>query len=302
MRVRLRFPNILHLVPIIILVGIVPAASARQSQDREEAPKIIRKSGGVLQSSAVKRVEPSYSPLAKAARISGTVVVEVTLDEGGNVIAARAISGHPLLKDSAVSAAKAWEFKPTLLQGVAVKVIGTITFNFHIDHTEDIEALRKKVAEDPNSAELHADLAEMLRIDSRFEEAIAEFSRALELGGESTVVLFQFGETYNAMGKVSESIEKYQKALNLNTDPEFVALIQMRLGEAFVRQGNNEEALTTFKQVIVARPEWADAHFNLGSVYLKLGDRQSAQSEFRILKNLNEELAERLGAAIQKSN
>lgn len=93
-------------------------------------PKIIRKSGGALQESAIKRIEPIYPPLAKAARISGSVVVEVTIDEQGGIISARAASGHPLLKDAAVTAAQEWRFSPARLQGVPVKVIGTITFNF----------------------------------------------------------------------------------------------------------------------------------------------------------------------------
>jgi protein TonB len=75
-------------------------------------------------------VQPNYPPLAKAARVAGAVVVEVTVDEDGGVISARAVSGHPLLKDAAVAAARAWRFTPTQLSGVPVKVIGTITFNF----------------------------------------------------------------------------------------------------------------------------------------------------------------------------
>jgi TonB family protein len=93
-------------------------------------PKLIRKSGGVLTDSATHRVVPESPPLARAARITGSVVVEVTVDEAGAVILARAISGHPLLKDAAVNAALHWEFKPTTLSGVPVKVIGTLTFNF----------------------------------------------------------------------------------------------------------------------------------------------------------------------------
>jgi TonB family protein len=93
-------------------------------------PKVVRKSGGVLQGSAVRRAEPTYPPLAKAAEVSGTVVVEITVDEEGNVIAASVVSGHPLLRDAAVEAARQWQFTPTTLQGEAVKVIGTLTFNF----------------------------------------------------------------------------------------------------------------------------------------------------------------------------
>jgi protein TonB len=68
--------------------------------------------------------------LAEAAQVSGPVVVEITVDEEGNVISARAVSGHPLLRDAAVEAARQWNFTPTTLQGEPVKVIGTLTFNF----------------------------------------------------------------------------------------------------------------------------------------------------------------------------
>ncbi|MBI3653813.1 MAG: M56 family metallopeptidase [Acidobacteria bacterium] len=93
-------------------------------------PKIIRKSGGVLQSSAVRRAEPIYPPLAQAAQVSSAVVVEVTINEEGYVDSARVLSGHPLLKDAAVAAARQWKFQPAMLQGKAVKVTGTMTFNF----------------------------------------------------------------------------------------------------------------------------------------------------------------------------
>ncbi len=95
-------------------------------------PSVVRKSGGVLAGEAVRRVDPSYPPLAKAAHVEGTVIVEVTIDEQGNVTSARALSGHPLLKDAAVSAARGWRYKPTFLGGVPVKVVGTLTFNFNL--------------------------------------------------------------------------------------------------------------------------------------------------------------------------
>jgi periplasmic protein TonB len=94
--------------------------------------QIVRKSGGVLAGSAIRRAEPIYPPLAKAARVSGAVVVEVTVDEEGDILSARALSGHPLLKDSAAAAARGWKFTPTTLEGVPVKVVGTITFNFSL--------------------------------------------------------------------------------------------------------------------------------------------------------------------------
>jgi periplasmic protein TonB len=87
-------------------------------------------SGGVLNGKATSLPKPAYPPVAKAARASGTVTVQVTIDENGNVISARAVSGHPLLQAAAVQAARSAKFSPTKLSGQPVKVTGVITYNF----------------------------------------------------------------------------------------------------------------------------------------------------------------------------
>lgn len=90
----------------------------------------IKVSGGVLQSSAIHKVQPAYPPAAKEARASGAVQVQITINEKGEVIEATIISGHPLLRDATLAAARQWQFKPTELSGVPVKVQGVLTFNF----------------------------------------------------------------------------------------------------------------------------------------------------------------------------
>lgn len=90
----------------------------------------MRVSGGVLAGHAIRKPQPPYPQMARAAGIEGVVVVEVTVGETGSVLSARAISGHPLLRDAAVAAARGWAFSPMTLSGVPVKVIGTITFSF----------------------------------------------------------------------------------------------------------------------------------------------------------------------------
>jgi periplasmic protein TonB len=93
-------------------------------------PKKITVSGGVLQGSAIKKIQPPYPPIAKAARASGAVTVQVTISEEGRVIEAVVTGGHPLLRDAALQAARQWMFRPTELSGVPVKVQGILTFNF----------------------------------------------------------------------------------------------------------------------------------------------------------------------------
>jgi TonB family protein len=90
------------------------------------------KQGAVLQGSAIRKVEPPYPFEAKHARVSGSVVVEVTVDECGRVMNARVLTGPAELTGAAVSAAREWRFTPTKLGGRPVKVIGTITFKFNL--------------------------------------------------------------------------------------------------------------------------------------------------------------------------
>lgn len=87
-------------------------------------------SGGVLNGKAVHLVQPTYPQIARQAHASGTVVVQVLIDENGTVVSAHAISGHPLLQAVAVAAARASRFSPTKLSGQPVKVNGVIQYNF----------------------------------------------------------------------------------------------------------------------------------------------------------------------------
>ncbi|HKC63272.1 MAG TPA: energy transducer TonB [Pyrinomonadaceae bacterium] len=87
-------------------------------------------SGGVLNGKAISLPKPPYPAIAKAAHASGTVTVQVTIDESGKVISAHAVGGHPLLQQAAVQAAYQARFTPTQLSGQPVKVTGVITYNF----------------------------------------------------------------------------------------------------------------------------------------------------------------------------
>jgi periplasmic protein TonB len=97
----------------------------------EEKPKPRAPiSGGVLNGKAISLPKPAYPPIARAAHASGTVVVQVLIDENGSVVSANAVSGHPLLTQAAVNAARQARFSPTKLSGQPVKVTGVIQYNF----------------------------------------------------------------------------------------------------------------------------------------------------------------------------
>jgi len=99
----------------------------------EPTPKQIQKiSSGVMQGLAIEKPAPPYPPIAKAARASGAVLIQVLIGEDGRVEDAQVISGHQLLREAALAAAKRWKFRPTTLSGVPVKVQGVLTFNFNL--------------------------------------------------------------------------------------------------------------------------------------------------------------------------
>jgi len=86
--------------------------------------------GGVLNGKAISLPRPAYPAIARAAHADGSVTVEVTIDEEGNVVAAKAVSGHPLLQSASVAAARGAKFTPTKLSGQAVKVQGVLVYTF----------------------------------------------------------------------------------------------------------------------------------------------------------------------------
>jgi TonB family protein len=109
-----------------------PAAS-EQAEVKTETPVAVSRapiSGGVLNGKAISLPQPAYPPAARSVHASGAVNVQVTIDEKGNVTSASAVSGHPLLRASASTAARQARFSPTKFSGAPVKVTGVIVYNF----------------------------------------------------------------------------------------------------------------------------------------------------------------------------
>jgi periplasmic protein TonB len=78
----------------------------------------------------IRDVRPVYPALAQQARVQGTVVIECIISTDGRVEQVQVVSGHPLLQPAALDAVRQWRYTPTLLGGVPVSVIMTVTVNF----------------------------------------------------------------------------------------------------------------------------------------------------------------------------
>ncbi|MEJ7698209.1 MAG: energy transducer TonB [Pyrinomonadaceae bacterium] len=73
---------------------------------------------------------PAYPPTAKQMRASGRVTVQVLVDEGGNVLSAKATGGHPMLRAPAEAAARQSRFNPIKVGDRSIQVTGVVLYNF----------------------------------------------------------------------------------------------------------------------------------------------------------------------------
>ena len=94
---------------------------------------VVRLTSKLTQGRVLRRVQPPYPVLAKQAHIQGSVQVQIEISDEGAVTNVTLLSGHPLLHEAALQAAKQWLFIPTELNGLPVRAIGVITFNFTLN-------------------------------------------------------------------------------------------------------------------------------------------------------------------------
>jgi protein TonB len=93
-------------------------------------PTRVRVSSGVSNGLLIRKVNPVYPPLARQARISGTVLLQAQISKDGSIENLQLISGHPMLAPAAIEAVKQWKYKPYLLNGEPVEVDTQVQVNF----------------------------------------------------------------------------------------------------------------------------------------------------------------------------
>ena len=114
-----------------VLGGIIGGVSgANVPPPPKEAPKRIRVGGAVQQAQLINQIRPVYPPLAKQARIQGTVRLTAIIAKDGSVVSLEVVSGHPLLQQAALQAVSQWKYRPTLLNNEPVEVVTTVDVVF----------------------------------------------------------------------------------------------------------------------------------------------------------------------------
>ena len=93
---------------------------------------LVRIGGGIAAPTKVVNVDPVYPPEARAARVQGVVIMEVTLSPTGEVSDVDVLRSVPLLDEAAVAAVRQWRYEPTLVDGEPVPILFTVTVNFSL--------------------------------------------------------------------------------------------------------------------------------------------------------------------------
>jgi protein TonB len=122
------------------IIGAVPSAAPPPppppppvAVKKVETPTRIVVGGNVQAAMIIKKIAPSYPPLAKSARVSGVVHLAAVISKEGTIQELRSLGGPALLIQAAMDAVKQWVYHPTILNGVPVQVDTTIDVNFTLN-------------------------------------------------------------------------------------------------------------------------------------------------------------------------
>jgi len=105
-----------------------PAPAAKPAQT------VFRPGQGIKEPRRVSGLPPEYPLIARSARVQGVVMLEAVIDERGEVGRIKVLRSVPLLDQAAITAVQQWRYTPTLLNGVPVSVLMTITVNFTLQN------------------------------------------------------------------------------------------------------------------------------------------------------------------------
>jgi protein TonB len=114
------------------VLGSIASAGTNVALPKVATPQRVRVSSGVSTGMLVRKVQPTYPPLARQARIQGAVVLQAQISKNGDIENLQLISGHPMLAPAAIEAVKQWKYKPYLLNGEPVEVETTVQVNFSL--------------------------------------------------------------------------------------------------------------------------------------------------------------------------
>ena len=139
------------------------------------------------------------------------------------------------------------------------------------EETKAADHLHILIQQKPDSPDVHNTLGSLLQQQGELEAAAQEFKAALKCDPAFAPAALNLGQVLIDQKRYTAAIVYLQDVLKSSLPPDLKPQLQTTLAVAYAESGNSDQAIGTLEQVIKAHPDAADAHFNLGTVYAKLG-------------------------------
>lgn len=165
------------------------------------------------------------------------------------------------------------------------------------DEDSAIESFRKVTQKDPQHADAFFYLGWLYHTKGDYEKTVEAYQEVIRINPNYTYIYYNLGWAYGELEKYQEAVDTFEKAVEQNPKD---ADAHYGLGWAYSQLEDYEKAIEAFKQVIRIQPDYTYAHYGLGMVYLVQGDRNAALNEYKILKDLDQDIADRLFDMIYK--
>jgi tetratricopeptide (TPR) repeat protein len=158
-------------------------------------------------------------------------------------------------------------------------------------YDEAIASYQQVVALNPKFEAAYFNLGMLLNKMGRYDEGRQAFESVIRINPQAQKAYYNIGVTYTKLGRYELAAMAYQKAIDIQ--PEFPEAI-FNLGVVYGELGNVEDEMKAYKKAIRVNPDFAPAHLAMGQAFLRQGDKAAALDEYKILKKLDDELAEML--------
>jgi tetratricopeptide (TPR) repeat protein len=158
------------------------------------------------------------------------------------------------------------------------------------EYKDAVEAYRQATKLDPDNANTQYALGLSFNKLNRTDEEILAFKRALALKPDFANAYELLGSAYFKQKRYAESVTAFEQLKTYKPDGKTYNY----LGEGYFELGKTEESIDAFNNAVGYNPNFEKARFNLGKALLKLGDRDSANVQYEILRSTKSDWADRL--------
>jgi TonB family protein len=278
---------------LFLTVLICLAAGPLLAQTAKPTPATMIAKLGVLNGKARDLPAAAYPPAAAKSGASGAVIVEVTVDESGDVISAKSDFANELLRNSAIAAAQQAKFAPYMFQGKPRKVMGTLVYNFVAPKDEalttaDLNAFLKVYNKGDSGkynvvfgiAEIPSQIEE-----GKYDAAIVTLDKLVASDAKDRWALSYRAMAYYYKNDLARALADANAALAIKQDDtralDVRALVELKKGQPELAKKDLDAAIAASTAAVTAHPGSMDDYFARAETYRFRGDNEKAAADYR---------------------